>query len=259
MNQPIFTNIETVLISNLHKAQKGLKIAVAWFKNPALFFTILEKQKQGLKIEILLADDNSNFSDAQVLFQELIDGGGIVSIIRHPRLMHHKFCVIDERVLITGSYNWTRNANRNLENIIISTDLLLVNAFLSEFKRINEQSELIKEVSQTTFHISQSTNLHDVDEIENNFAISSITTKLGELPKAENLPINDDIKQLLDQAVTYYLQAKHKEALHLTEKIINTKSDLPDVYHLIATIKWRQKEYKAAWHWIPLLLRLPVK
>ena len=53
-------------------------------------------------------------------FQKFIDIGGhfYFSDTRNP--MHNKFCVIDNKVLINGSYNWTYYAeDRNRENILI--------------------------------------------------------------------------------------------------------------------------------------------
>ena len=38
-------------------------------------------------------------------------------------IMHHKFCVIDNQKVITGSYNWSDNAeNKNDENAAVMYD-----------------------------------------------------------------------------------------------------------------------------------------
>ena len=43
--------------------------------------------------------------------------------------MHHKFCVVDHRILATGSFNWTGAASsRNCENILVSSEPKLVSA-----------------------------------------------------------------------------------------------------------------------------------
>jgi phosphatidylserine/phosphatidylglycerophosphate/cardiolipin synthase-like enzyme len=36
--------------------------------------------------------------------------------------MHHKFAVIDNKVVLTGSFNWTRNAAEDNHENIISID-----------------------------------------------------------------------------------------------------------------------------------------
>lgn len=51
--------------------------------------------------------------------------------------MHHKFLIIDNRILITGSFNWTRQAIvGNNENLIVTTHPKLLPAYLSEFERL---------------------------------------------------------------------------------------------------------------------------
>jgi cardiolipin hydrolase len=58
-------------------------------------------------------------------------GGG-----RHA-IMHHKFLVADDRVVATGSFNWTREAECcNWENLVILDDAGLARAFEEEFRRI---------------------------------------------------------------------------------------------------------------------------
>ena len=52
--------------------------------------------------------------------------------------MHHKVIVIDEETVITGSYNFSKNAEeRNSENLlIIKGNPDIAQAYLSEFDRI---------------------------------------------------------------------------------------------------------------------------
>jgi phosphatidylserine/phosphatidylglycerophosphate/cardiolipin synthase-like enzyme len=55
--------------------------------------------------------------------------------------MHHKVIVIDERIVITGSYNFTSRAERtNDENLLIIDDPTLAAAYLAEFERVFEQA-----------------------------------------------------------------------------------------------------------------------
>lgn len=52
-------------------------------------------------------------------------------------LMHHKFVIIDDDILITGSANWTMQALfGNTENIIITNHSVLVKRFVDEFKKL---------------------------------------------------------------------------------------------------------------------------
>lgn len=54
--------------------------------------------------------------------------------------MHHKFAIVDRRMVITGSLNWTTQAiQNNLENVLVLEDAEYVKPFLEEFERIWEQ------------------------------------------------------------------------------------------------------------------------
>ena len=52
----------------------------------------------------------------------------------------HKFAIVDRKVLITGSLNWTTQAiQNNRENVLIMEDEEYVRLFLEEFERIWEE------------------------------------------------------------------------------------------------------------------------
>ena len=48
--------------------------------------------------------------------------------------MHNKFAIIDNRILLTGSYNWTFSANhRNDENLMVIDDPEIIEIFQNQF------------------------------------------------------------------------------------------------------------------------------
>jgi len=87
-------------------------------------------------------EKNINFQPSGLVFAELEAAGGRVTVIE-GRLMHHKFCVLDGRDVLTGSYNWTNKAARhNEENLVLTTDdPELAQHFLREFRRLTGQPE----------------------------------------------------------------------------------------------------------------------
>lgn len=51
--------------------------------------------------------------------------------------MHHKFIIIDNNILITGSTNWTMAAFfGNFENLLVTNESRLVKPFIIEFDKI---------------------------------------------------------------------------------------------------------------------------
>ena len=61
-----------------------------------------------------------------------------VRIDESPGTMHHKVIIIDEQTVITGSYNFSRNAEtNNSENLlIIKNNKGIGKAYMEEFHRL---------------------------------------------------------------------------------------------------------------------------
>lgn len=138
-----FDNIQLNIIGYLQRATSTIRIAVSWFTDFEIYDILVNLARKGIRIEIILLDDKINeniknkFSKLSSViihtywYQEQEDG-----------LMHNKFCVIDNNIVITGSYNWTRNAaNKNKENITVIRDLNIAKTFIKEFLFIKDGIE----------------------------------------------------------------------------------------------------------------------
>lgn len=56
--------------------------------------------------------------------------------------MHHKFALLDSRMLITGSLNWTMTAvQSNKENVIVTEEPELVRPYEDEFNKLWEEND----------------------------------------------------------------------------------------------------------------------
>lgn len=67
--------------------------------------------------------------------------GTEVQVRRHTGfgggIMHHKFAVVDEETVLTGSFNWTYAAdNENDENLLVLSDKALAGQYSDEFARL---------------------------------------------------------------------------------------------------------------------------
>jgi phosphatidylserine/phosphatidylglycerophosphate/cardiolipin synthase-like enzyme len=51
--------------------------------------------------------------------------------------MHNKFGIIDQKIAITGSFNWTLTATlHNQENLLATSNVDIVNQYQHEFNRL---------------------------------------------------------------------------------------------------------------------------
>jgi len=71
-------------------------------------------------------------------FSQFISRGGNLNLSEVENPMHNKYCIIDNEILINGSYNWTYYAEtKNEENVIIFDNCPdLIAAFTNDFNRL---------------------------------------------------------------------------------------------------------------------------
>lgn len=136
------TDILRHLQNELSIAERSIKVAVSWFTNYALFKQIKEFAQKGLDIHLIINNDSVNNGGYCLDFNELIEAGVHLSLVEYPHLIHHKFCIIDNKVVINGSYNWTRFSGNNYENIMIfRNNDYVTSSFNEEFEKMLQKAE----------------------------------------------------------------------------------------------------------------------
>jgi hypothetical protein len=126
--------IQPEIIKQMNNAQRSIWIAVAWFTDREIYNVLIEKLKQGVNVRILAVNDDKNQN-----INTLIKNGAEVYLIDNKILMHHKYSIIDSKIVITGSYNYTNKAKTQFENVVISVDnIQLIEEYQTEFNYMVE-------------------------------------------------------------------------------------------------------------------------
>lgn len=132
-NEAYFNDIANQIIRDLDGARVSIHVAIAWFTNQRIADKLVEKFKDGLDVKVVYFKDHTNSK-----FGVNIDNIPFKAI-RGTRggTMHNKFCVIDNQKVITGSYNWSENAeNKNDENAAVMYDNDCASSYSVEFRRL---------------------------------------------------------------------------------------------------------------------------
>lgn len=120
---------------HIKQAKETVDICVFTISDNDIAKQIISSHKKGVHIKIITDDDKINDIGSDI--KELRDAGIPVKIDGTRSLMHHKFCIVDKQIIITGSYNWTNSAaQRNYENILVNNDNKAVKSYLQEFERL---------------------------------------------------------------------------------------------------------------------------
>ena len=119
------------ILREIETAKQELLIAVYAFTSDDLAGALVQAKKRGVAVQVVIdrefdrINDNSKgkFFDAQKIAVRRVSGAATNPTGKEPGLMHQKFAVIDRRVVLTGSYNWTHAAeHRNDENLLMFRD-----------------------------------------------------------------------------------------------------------------------------------------
>lgn len=141
-----FAHMETSLsklVRVLLEAKQSLDVCVFTINCRELADATVQLHKSGVVVRVLTDDEQMGSTGSQI---EKFRREGIQ--VRHDLssfFMHHKFVVIDRKRLVNGSFNWTRQAvTGNRENVVISSDKHVVEAFSDEFERLWQEYDPAK-------------------------------------------------------------------------------------------------------------------
>jgi hypothetical protein len=138
--QAYFDDIQIQILHEIRKATATIHIAVAWFTDANIFNLLCDKSKEGVRVELMIFNDSIN-RNSPIDYQQLVEAGGMFLMVgdkkRRSAIMHNKFCVIDTNTVINGSYNWSKQAQENWENIVVVSDAPeLARQYIDEFETI---------------------------------------------------------------------------------------------------------------------------
>lgn len=127
---------EIHVVNILRTCKKTLDIAIYTLTNERIFAAIEEVYKRGVKVRIITDDECCKMAGSEIARCAAI---GIPTKTDDSARanMHHKFAVIDNSVVITGSFNWTNQAVKiNQENILFYENKELAAKYTEEYNRL---------------------------------------------------------------------------------------------------------------------------
>ena len=119
----------------LRDAEQSADICVFTITDDRISEAIIGAKRRGVTVRLI--SDNDKAHDLGSDVERLGKVGVAVRVDRTDAHMHHKVAVFDRKVLLTGSYNWTRSAaSENQENLIVTEAPGLVRSFAAEFDKL---------------------------------------------------------------------------------------------------------------------------
>ncbi len=125
-------NPQKAIIENINQAEAFINIAMYIFTDREIAIPLVKARERGVKVRLYLDQDQVDYKYSQSRF--LVQKGIKTRISTNNYIMHNKFAIIDNRLLLTGSYNWTFSANnRNDENLMVIDAPEIIEIFQNQF------------------------------------------------------------------------------------------------------------------------------
>ncbi len=124
------------LIELVQDAQDEILFMAFSFTDDDLAQAILDRASEGVVVAGVF-DKSQALSNTGGEYTHLLENGIDVRLDGNQHGMHHKVIIIDKRIVVTGSYNFSNNARtRNDENTLVIHDPEIAEFYREEFARV---------------------------------------------------------------------------------------------------------------------------
>jgi len=130
-----------VLAPLLNSAQESIYFLAFSFTSNELGDIVRKKAEAGLTVQGVM-DEEQVKTNQGTEYDPFLQAGLDVRMDGIDGLMHHKVFIIDEKIVVLGSYNFSQSAEeRNDENILIIYNEAFAQEFIKEFQRVYSQAQ----------------------------------------------------------------------------------------------------------------------
>jgi len=134
--------VATHILEILNGAQESINFMAYTITSNEIGNAIIQQSQAGITVAGVM--DEGQVATGQGSEYDLFMQMGVNVRLdgNHAGLMHHKVIIVDEKIVITGSYNFTASAEEeNDENVVIIFSPSVAKSYMEEFLRIYEQAQ----------------------------------------------------------------------------------------------------------------------
>ncbi len=128
------------VVQNLKNAKSNVLVQAYSFTSAPIAKALVDAHKRGVNVQVVLdrSQRTAQYSSATFLF----NAGVPTFIDAQHAIAHNKIMVIDCGIVMTGSFNFTKNAEEsNAENLLVISDPPLAQKYISNWQLHRSHSE----------------------------------------------------------------------------------------------------------------------
>jgi cardiolipin hydrolase len=125
-------------------AHTSVDAALYRLNNPYLARVLAQAAERGVRVRLVL--DRGKYEETTST-REILTESHLTFRLSYGRLgrdskMHHKFAILDDALVVTGSYNWTIESEKeNFDNLVVLREPPHVLLYRSEFEALWNAAE----------------------------------------------------------------------------------------------------------------------
>ncbi len=129
----------SLIVKLIDHAKRSVLVEAYNFTSKSIFNALIRAKQRGLRVEILL--DKADLKPRYNIIEKLKRFNIPFKIDFSPAVTHNKVMVVDEGIVIAGSYNFIKSAElRNSENLIVIKDKAHAKKYVENYEKIKSQS-----------------------------------------------------------------------------------------------------------------------
>jgi phosphatidylserine/phosphatidylglycerophosphate/cardiolipin synthase-like enzyme len=131
---------EDRIVEEIGKAENQVLVQMYLFTSKPIADALVAAKKRGAKVQVIL--DKSQEKGTYGKWPVLRRDGVEILFDREHETANNKLIIIDNHLVITGSYNFTKAAEeKNAENIVIIDDESLCSKYLENYEKHHEHAK----------------------------------------------------------------------------------------------------------------------
>lgn len=126
-------NCEAEIVDQINQTRHQVLVQAYSFTSVPILSALVAAKERGVSVRVIL--DKSQYVQNRYSSSTFLDHHSIpVWIDAKPAIAHNKVMIIDDKTVITGSFNFTKAAQyKNAENLLIFMDPILAKKYLENW------------------------------------------------------------------------------------------------------------------------------
>jgi phosphatidylserine/phosphatidylglycerophosphate/cardiolipin synthase-like enzyme len=124
------------ILQRIRAAQKTILVQGYLLHSTRLAWALARAHQRGVQVRVILDAEAQPLYPPGEAVAHLVAAGIVVSLDDGHKRAHDKVMILDEEIVITGSYNWTMAAEKdNSENLLVIRDPHLARLYTAHWQR----------------------------------------------------------------------------------------------------------------------------